>query len=267
LNGFEQFQFEADGIAHRVYHKGDRTDPPLLVMPEIAGLSPGLLLFIDRLIQARFQVYVPWLFGSLGQRAPVRNALRLCISREFANLREGVSAPITGWLRALAAHISRENGDSRVGAIGMCLTGAFAIPLVIDPQVVAAVAAQPSVPLSLLHAAFGVRGGAQLSALNVAEEDIAQARARLASGKAHLFALRCRADRICPRDKIERLRREFPVGLVIREYGEPQDRNRVGDRPHATFTKEYRLETDVGPSHHSRQAMADLLAFFDRHLR
>jgi dienelactone hydrolase len=197
----------------------------------------------------------------------VRNALKLCVSREFANLREGVSAPITTWLRALAAKISRENNDSRVGAIGMCLTGSFAIPLVIDPQVVAAVAAQPSVPLSLLHAAFGIRGSSKLSALNLAEQDITQARARLESGAAHLFALRCRADRICPREKIERLRQEFPVGLEIREYGEPQDRNRVGERPHATFTKEYRLETDVGPTHHSRQALADLLAFFNRYLR
>jgi dienelactone hydrolase len=267
LKGVDQFRFESDGIAHHVYRKGDRAHPPLLVMPEIAGLSPGLLLFIDRLVSARFQIYVPWLFGSVGRRAPVRNAVRLCISREFANLREGVSAPITIWLRALAAHISRENGDSRVGAIGMCLTGAFAIPLVIDPQVVAAVAAQPSVPLSLLHAAFGVPGGSRLGALNIAEEDIAQARARLASGEAHLFALRCRADRICPKEKIERLRQEFPVGLAIREYGEPHDRNRVGERPHATFTKEYRLETDANPSHHSRQALADLLAFFNRHLR
>ncbi|MEJ1963283.1 MAG: hypothetical protein WDO56_17690 [Gammaproteobacteria bacterium] len=135
---------------------------------------------------------------------------------------KGVAAPIASWLRALAAHVSEHNGGGRIGALGMCLTGAFAIPLVIDPRVAAAVAAQPAAPLSLLHAAFGLRvSERQLSALNVSDESIAEARMRLGSGEAHLLALRCRADRICPRDKIERFEREFPVGLEVREYGKP----------------------------------------------
>lgn len=236
-------------------------------MPEIAGFSPGLMLFVERLVGARFQVYVPWLFGPMGKRQPTRNALRLCISREFAYLRAGVSAPIASWLRSLAAHMSEHTGQERVGAIGMCLTGAFVIPLVIDPKVVAAVAAQPSVPLSFRHALFGQRGGGNMHALNVSEQDIAQARERLDTGQAHLMALRCRADRICPREKIERLEREFPRGLEVHEYGNENDRNAVGERPHATFTKEYRLVPDPAEAHHSRKALADLVDFFNRHLR
>ena len=61
--------------------------------------------------------------------------------------------------------------------------------------------------------------------------------------------------------------REFPVGLDVREYGNADDRNRVGQRPHATYTKEYRIEPDAPAEHHSRQAFADLVAFFDRYLR
>jgi hypothetical protein len=148
----------------------------------------------------------------------------------------------------------------------MCLTGAFAIPLVIDSQVVAAVAAQPAVPISFAHLAFGARGK-RLAALNVGDEDIALARERLASGEARLFALRCRADRICPHAKMERLHAEFPTGLEIREYGQADDRNSLGERPHATFTKEYRLAPDDAADHHSRRAFADLLAFFEQHLR
>jgi dienelactone hydrolase len=201
------------------------------------------------------------------RRAPLRNAVRLCISREFAHLREGVSAPIATWLRALAAHLSAHNEGSRIGAIGMCLTGAFAIPLVIDPSVAAAVAAQPSVPLSFGHLVLGTRTSRRLGALNVADETIAEARARLTAGEARMLAVRCRADRVCPREKLERLMREFPVGLEVREYGSPDDRNRAGERPHATFTKEYRLEPDAPPDHPSRQAFADLIGFFDRYLR
>jgi dienelactone hydrolase len=266
LPGFAQFSFEARDQRHPVFHSDNASDPPILLLPEIAGFSPGLSLFAERLVEAGFRIYVPWLFGPFGKRAPARNALRLCVSREFAYLRAGVSAPVTDWLRALSAHISRHNSGARIGALGMCLTGAFVIPLVIDPAVAAVVAAQPAVPMSLWHLASGNGGGQTASALNVDDQDIAEARARLASGQARMLALRCRADRICPQAKIERLRREFPAGLEVREYGAVDDRNALGERPHATFTKEYRLAADASAEHHSRQAFADLISFFRQHL-
>lgn len=267
VGAFEQFFFASGPLAHPVYCAGDPASPSVLLLPEIAGFSPGLILFAQRLIAARFRVFVPWLFGPLGVRAPLRNGMRLCVSREFAYLRAGVSSPITTWLRALTAHISRHSGARPVGAIGMCLTGAFAIPLIIDPQVVAAVAAQPAVPLSPLFTALGIGRERQLGRLNVSDGEIAAARARLETGAAHLLAVRCRSDRICPRAKIERLRREFPVGLEIREYAQVDDRNRLGERPHATFTKEYRLEPNATGDHYSRRAFADLVEFLERYLR
>jgi dienelactone hydrolase len=266
--GLEQFSFASGGITHPVYYAGEPQAPPLLLMPEIAGFAPGFRMFAERLVTAGFQVYLPWLFGPFGRRQPVRNGIRLCISREFAYLRAGVSSPITAWLRALTAHISQHSGGGdRVGVIGMCLTGAFAIPLIIDPRVVAAVAAQPSVPLSPLLLAFGVKGDRLSSQLNVTDAEIAAARARLNSGDAHLFALRCRPDRICPQAKLERLQREFPVGLESREYAEPNERNSLGQRPHAIFTREYRLAPHAPADHYSQRAFADLVEFFDRYLR
>lgn len=267
IERFDQFSFASDSIAHSVYYAGDHRDPSLLLLPEIAGFSPGLRMFAERLIAVRFRVFVPWLFGPFGVRAPLRNAIRLCISREFANLRGGVSSPITTWLRALTAHISKHSGGAQIGAIGMCLTGAFAIPLIIDPQVAAAVAAQPSVPLAPLFLALGIGSERDLSRLNISGRDIAEARARLDAGRAHLLSVRCRSDRICPRAKIERLRREFPVGLETREYARAAERNSLGERPHATFTKEYRLAPHASADHYSRRAFADLVAFFEEHLR
>lgn len=267
LDGFEQFSFASGEAAYPVYYAGDHQAPPLLLLPEIAGFSPGLLLFAQRLIEARFRVYVPWLFGPFGKRAPVRNAVRLCVSREFAYLRAGASSPVTSWLRALTAHISKHSGGARVGAIGMCLTGAFVIPLIIDPRVVAAVAAQPAAPLAPLSLLFGIEGDKHSSQLNISDGEIGAARARLAAGEAHLLAVRCRPDRICPRAKIERLQREFPVGLEVREYGEVDERNCLGERPHATFTREYRVAPDASEEHYSRRAFRDLVEFFDTHLR
>ncbi len=267
LAGYGQFAFAHEGIEHPVHHAGDPTHPPVLLMPELSGLAPGLLLFAARLREAGFQVYLPQLFGVVGRRAPLRNVLRLCIAQEFAALRAGVSAPVTLWLRALATCISDRHGGGHVAAIGMCLTGAFAIPLILNPRVVAAVAAQPSVPLSPAFAALGFGRSARQGALNVSASDIDSARTRLASGQAHLLAVRCRPDRLCPQAKMARLQAEFPVGLEVREYGAADWRNALGARPHATYTKEYRLEPQATPDHPSRQAFADLIAFLDRHLR
>jgi len=263
---FRQFSFASAGACHCVYYAGEPHQPALLVMQEIAGLSPGLILFAERLIAAGYSVYLPWLFGPFRDRAPLRNALRLCISREFGYLRAGRSAPVTDWLRALSAHISRHHGNAPIGAIGMCLTGGFVIPLIIDPQVRAAVAAQPSVPCSLLYAGWGIRASQKLGALNVTAEQISQARSRLMSGAAELLAVRCRADRICPAEKIQRLQREFPRGLLAIEYGEPTARNALGARSHATYTKEYRIAPAEPAEHFARQAFDDLLQFLARNL-
>jgi hypothetical protein len=131
----------------------------------------------------------------------------------------------------------------------------------------AAVAAQPSVPCSLLFAGSGLRASNKLGALNVTALEISQARARLASGAAQLLAVRCRADRICPAEKLERLRQEFPVGLEVHEYGAAEARNTLGARPHATYTKEYRIAPPEAADHYARQAFFDLVQFLDRNLR
>jgi hypothetical protein len=135
LAGYAQFSCTFGDATHTVYHAGLRSHPPVLILPEIAGLAPGYLLFAQRLVETGFQVYLPWLVGPFGRRAPLRNVLRLCVSREFARLRAGETAPVTVWLRALISHISQHNGEGNVGAIGMCLTGAFAIPMILHPKV------------------------------------------------------------------------------------------------------------------------------------
>ncbi len=38
-------------------------------MPEIAGIGPSVMLFANRLIEAGYQIYIPWLFGPLGVSA------------------------------------------------------------------------------------------------------------------------------------------------------------------------------------------------------
>lgn len=261
LAGYSQYSFGANGFVHPVYHTGARSNPAVLVLQELPGFAPGLQQFGVRLAAAGFHAHLPWLFGPFGTRTPLRNFARLCISREFAGLREGVSAPVTDWLRALVGHISDLHDGAPVAAIGMCVTGGFVIPLLLDPRVRIAVAAQPSIPFSPSYVLFG-RGDAQRrTALNVAGTDIAGARERLGTGEARLLAVRCVADRLCPPEKLRRLQHEFPAGLTIREYGEADSRNAAGERPHATYTKEYRLGPDGDATHYSRVAFAELVQY------
>jgi dienelactone hydrolase len=233
----------------------------VLVLQELPGLAPGLLNFAERLVGAGHQVYLPWLFGSVGRRQPLQNFLRLCISREFGYLRDGVAAPVADWLRALVGHISEHNSGQPVSAIGMCLTGGFVIPLLMESAVVRAVAAQPAIPVSLSYLALGRGGQTTRSALNVTQAQIDGARVRLDSGEARLLAVRCAPDRLCPPEKLARLRSEFPVGLTVREYGEPSDINSHGEQPHAIYTKEYRLAPADAPDHPAHVAFAELVAF------
>ena len=68
--------------------------------------------------------------------AVLRSILQVCITREFAILADRTS-PVVTWLRALAANAHRECGGPGVGAIGMCLTGGFALAMAVEPAVLA----------------------------------------------------------------------------------------------------------------------------------
>ena len=75
-----------------------------------------------------------------------RKMVHVCISREFRVLAVRQSSPITNWLRALCRSLHAELGGKGVGAIGMCLTGNFALALMVDSAVMAPVLSQPSLP-------------------------------------------------------------------------------------------------------------------------
>ncbi|MFX4466499.1 hypothetical protein ABTA69_20810, partial [Acinetobacter baumannii] len=66
---------------------------------------------------------------------------------EFNVWANGRSSPIVDWLRALARSAHAECGGRGVGALGMCLTGGFALAMMTEPAVVAPVLSQPSMPV------------------------------------------------------------------------------------------------------------------------
>ncbi len=189
---------------HDVYAGGD--GPPILILQELPGIGPETLSLAQRLNDAGFRVYLPHLFGTFGQTTMLRNAARLfCVRREFNMFLKGRQSPVAAWMRALVAHINAREGGAGVGAIGMCLTGSFALTLMAEDAVLGGVASQPALP------AFG---GSQLHMSNT---DIAQARAGMAQ-KGPGLAMRYADDRTAPKQLMQALQAAFGDGLEAVEF-------------------------------------------------
>lgn len=185
----------------------DGRGPPILILQELPGIGPETLDLADRLVAAGFRVYLPHLFGKFGQVTTLRNAARLfCVRREINVFLRGRESPIAGWLRALCREIRRrEGGERRVGVIGMCLTGGFALTLMAEDAVAGGVAAQPALPL------FS-RGALPMSA-----DDIAAARRGMARNGPGL-AMRHLGDPIAPAALMRALEAAFGDDLVTVAY-------------------------------------------------
>jgi len=173
---WERGRHAADDFDYPTYRRGN--GPGVIVLHESPGLTPEVIAFGDELVEHGFTVVMPHLFGSA--HAPPRKhegALvipRLCVTREFTMFGTGVTAPLSSWLRSLARALHADVGGPGVGAVGMCVTGGFALAMMVDPVVVAPVVAQPATPLPL--------GRRRAGDVNLSDEDLAAVARRAAEG-------------------------------------------------------------------------------------
>ena len=193
LDGFTGFEFPHQNFRHCVYHAG--SGPPIVLIHELSGMSPECVTFARHLIESKFHAYLPLLYGDPGKSSNIFNPLQVCISREFVLFTGGKSSPVTDWLRALCARVSHDNNDSKIGVIGMCLTGSFVLACVAVPSVAAGVMSQPALPL---HIPFCKDNGAQIGA---SPQEMATA----AALQTPLLALRFKADNLCPQKRFDAL--------------------------------------------------------------
>lgn len=201
LSQYTRTSFQAptaagDSIEHDVYIRGDQP-ATVVIIQELPGIGPETISLADSLHDEGFRVVLPHLFGPLGQLRPWRNLARVfCMRREFRILTGNQSSPIVDWLRALCRDLSAQHDASAIGVIGMCLTGNFAISLMADDSVLAAVASQPSLPLF------------RQSALHLSPEEVDSVRGHL-DDKGPMKALRFEGDNICKAEKFAALDRAF----------------------------------------------------------
>lgn len=257
IEGFEVAPFTALGETRDVFARGE--GPPVLVMHEIPGITPEVARFARRVADAGFAVAMPNLFGSPGKPFSQSYALgqiaRACVSREFHVLARRGASPVTDWLRALCRQLSEDGGGAPVGAIGMCLTGNFALALMVDDHLMAPVLSQPSLP-------FGV-SASHRAALHVSDEALERVKARCADG-ARVLGLRFTGDPLVPAARFETLRRELGDAFEAIEIdsgrGNPHG---VARSAHSVVT----LDLVDEEGHPTRAALERVLSFFDAQLR
>ena len=252
-----------------VFHRGTPGDPGVLIMHELPGLAPQTFELGDRIAQAGYNVFIPVLFGKpLNGRSPELHLLASlpslwCVRREFLFLAENVQRPVTDWLRALCGEIHDRCGGPGVGAIGMCLTGGFAISLMVDEAMLAAVASEPSLPLHQFTFDSASRE-AKKAELGVAPDELDGARKRAAAGKAKLLGLCFEGDDKCTPKRFETLRREFGQNLdpfvipmsVYQQHG-------IRPKAHSVLTYDF-CDKD---GHPTKEALDKVLALLKHQLK
>ena len=172
IQEFASFDFVNGDISHRVFRKGE--GPGVVIIHELPGMTTACISLAEAVANTGFCVHLPLLFGTPGDDRPIAFTAKLCISREFRVFSKKGGSPIVEWLRALCRKIKADCEGPGVGAIGLCLTGNFAIALMAD-SVLAPVASEPALPL------FSLTKSAK-AAIAVTDDEFARAQARSING-------------------------------------------------------------------------------------
>ena len=208
LDDFEASPFTHDGKTRTVYRKG--SGPAVVVISEIPGITPLVADFARRVADIGCTAVLPHLFGEPGKEPSTayeaQTAVHACISREFTTWATGRTSPVIDWCRALARSEHERCGGPGVGAVGMCLTGGFALGMMVDDAVVAPVLSQPSLP-------FGVTR-AQKRDLGISDVDLGIVKRRVADEGVCVLGLRFSNDRLAPEERFDRLREELGDGFI-----------------------------------------------------
>ena len=259
LDDFIPRPIALDGATRTVHTAG--TGPAVIVMAEMPGISPHVARFARWVRDAGFSVYLPSLFGRDGAVAAAEAGAevfrRACVSAEFRAFAAHASSPVTQWLRALARLAHRECGGPGVGAIGMCFTGNFALTMMLEPSMLAAVLSQPSLPLR------------EPAGLEIAPEEISAVRARLERDDLTVMAYRFAGDQICRAERFAAYAAVLGDRFIARELPDSAANSDVAPFfahrvpfPHSVLTQH--LIDEAGQP--TIAARDEILAFFAKRL-
>jgi dienelactone hydrolase len=243
------------GRSRAVYRIGD-CGPGVVLMHEIPGMTPDVLRLGKLLALRGFRVALPSLFGTDG-RSPsglldAELLLKMCVSAEFAVFAANGSSPVVDWLRELCKDFAQETrGD--IAAIGLCITGGFALSLTVDTGgiVKAPVMSEPSLP-------FPVPFSSNSAALHLsqAEQD------SIRRSSPPCLALRFTNDYRCRASRFDAYQRLLGNNLLRFEILSPDPAHQIGADAHSVLTQ----ELSDAPGHPTAAALERLIEFLKANL-
>lgn len=258
LDGYTETTFTFEGKTRTVFQRGQ--GPGVLVISEIPGITPLVADFGRRVDEAGFTAVLPSLFGTPG-REPTTGYIAqsmawACVSKEFSTWARNKTSPATHWAKALARHTHEQCGGPGVGVVGMCLTGNFALAMMVDPVVAAPVLSQPSLPFAL--------NKAYKRDLNVSPADLAAVKARCEDDEdLCVLGLRFTGDRLSPGERFARLRQELGDSFIGVEIDSSEgNAHGIGKLAHSVLTEDLVDE----PGHPTHDALNQVLDLFRRRL-
>lgn len=257
IQGYSASEFTHEGVTKTIYRRG--RGPGVVVITEVPGIHEAVVTFANTVAEAGFTVVLPDLFGV--PLKPVTGGyvgstmLKMCVSKEFKLLAAHASSPITEWLRALARALHSELGGKGVGAIGMCLTGNFALSMAVEPSLMAPVMSQPALPLPI--------GKARRAALAVSPDELATVQRRIKDEGLKVLGLCFTHDSKVPRERFETLKRELGEGFEAIEIdSSPGNAHGIKPSAHSVLTVDLVRET----GHPTEAALQRTLAFLRERL-
>lgn len=257
IQGYSASEFTHEGVTRTVYRRG--AGPGVIVITEVPGIHEGVVSFANLVAEAGFTAVLPDLFGvpmkpvSGGYLASTM--LKLCVSKEFKLLAGHESSPITEWLRALARALHQEIGGRGVGAIGMCLTGNFALSMAVEPSLMAPVLAQPALPLPV--------GKVRRAELAVAPGELEAVQRRVEREGLKVLGLCFTHDSKVPRERFAALKQALGGGFEAVEIDSgPGNAHGIKKAAHSVLTMDLVRET----GHPTEQALQRTLAFLHERL-
>ncbi|MGW7074046.1 dienelactone hydrolase family protein [Streptomyces sp. NPDC054866] len=261
LTGFTRSRFTHEGTTRKVLRRGE--GPAVIVIAEIPGITPKVLAFAEKVAAIGCTAVLPVLFGTPGRDAHPRahgslksglytasSMLKVCVSREFTLLATGRSSRVVTWLRALAAHEHKRCGGPGVGAVGMCLTGGFALAMATDDRLLAPVLSQPSLPLAVNARRAGT--------IDISDEELAVVKGRCERDGLRVLGTRFSGDRLVPGDRFAFLRRRLGDAFTAVELDD-SDASPEGVLPPHSVLTEHLIDE---PGQPTRAALDEVLDLF-----
>ncbi len=247
ITEFKKTRFAAESISgykieHDVYSRG--SGPIIVIIQELPGIGQSTLRLADKFIDAGFEVVMPHLFGPIGKTRILGNLARVfCLRKEFSLFNKNQSSPIVDWLKSLCRSIRSEKNTKGVGVIGMCLTGNFAVSLMADDSVLAAVSSQPAMPLN------------DPAALHMSAKDIAEIKNNI-DRNMPIKAFRFEHDWMSKKAKFDTLDKVFNTDA------ERIQLKTLPGKKHSVFTMDF-VDQEGHPTH---TALKEVISYFQRSL-